>query len=56
MMAAARGDIDAIALLLEHGADVNVKNRWGGTPLAEARKSFHPYQAVELLIRAGATE
>ncbi|MBW4497151.1 MAG: hypothetical protein KME26_29660 [Oscillatoria princeps RMCB-10] len=45
-----------MALLLENGADVHVKNRWGGTPLNEAKKSFRPQQAVELLLRAGAVE
>jgi ankyrin repeat protein len=35
MMAAARGDIDTMAILLNYGADVHPKNRWGATALTE---------------------
>jgi uncharacterized protein len=56
MMAAARGDLDTIELLLKHGADVRPVNRWGATALSEARNSFRSTQAVELLLRAGAID
>lgn len=35
-VAAAEGRVDNLKLLVEHGADVNVRDRWGGTPLQEA--------------------
>jgi ankyrin repeat protein len=54
MMAAAQGNLEVIALLLSHGADVAPQNRWGATALSEARKSFRARQAVELLVQAGA--
>jgi uncharacterized protein len=56
MMASARGDLETMAVLLENGADFRPQNRWGATALSEARKSFRSSQAMELLMRAGATE
>ena len=42
-----------VKLLLEHGADVNIRNRSGATALAYAA-TFGQTQAVELLLAAGA--
>jgi uncharacterized protein len=56
MMAAARGDLEIITLLLENGADFRPQNRWGGTALSEARNSFRAGLATELLLQAGAIE
>nr|ABP99025.1 putative ankryin repeat protein [Fremyella diplosiphon Fd33] len=56
MMAAARGDLETMTILLANGADFRPKNRWDATALSEARNSFRSAQAVDLLIKAGATE
>ena len=56
MMASARGDLEVMELLLAHGADFRPKNRWGATALSEAKRSFRPVRAVQLLQQAGATE
>lgn len=37
-LAAAEGHHDIVSILIEHGADKNVKDRWGNTPLSEAMK------------------
>ncbi len=57
--AAAGGHADVVALLLEApGLDVNLKDRNGRTPLAQARKykAGQWEKAVELLTQKGATE
>ncbi|XP_001180028.3 palmitoyltransferase AKR1 isoform X2 [Strongylocentrotus purpuratus] len=50
--AALRGDPAIIALLLEHGADVNLINDYGETPLMYACKRGNP-QNVDLFLEAG---
>jgi ankyrin repeat protein len=42
-------DVDLTRELLKHGANPNVKNALGSTPLAEAAK--RPIRAVKLLVR-----
>ncbi|PZO45154.1 MAG: hypothetical protein DCF19_01290 [Pseudanabaena frigida] len=56
MMASALGSIEIVEILLKYKADHRPKNNWNGSALSEARKSFRSNQAVELLIRAGASE
>ncbi|KAJ0413510.1 hypothetical protein BJY00DRAFT_319712 [Aspergillus carlsbadensis] len=40
-IAAARGHVEEVQLLIEHGASVNVKDRWASTPLAVAVRNGH---------------
>lgn len=40
-LAAAEGHLDVVEFLLEQGVDANVVDRWGGTPLDDARKGAH---------------
>jgi uncharacterized protein len=54
MMAAAKGDLETLAILLNGGADVLPCNRWGMTALSEARQCVRATTAVEMLMRAGA--
>ncbi|MDV7104871.1 ankyrin repeat domain-containing protein [Vibrio sp. TH_r3] len=49
MWAANKGHIDIVKLLIEHGADVNSKNRWNGTALSQAAMNGH-LNIVKLLI------
>ena len=53
---AASGDPAIVALLIEHGADVNVKGDFGDTPLHIAVRSGNPKNVVNvsLLLAAGA--
>ena len=54
MMAARSGQTDAIRVLLDHGADVNARETWGGTTaLMWAASEKHP-AAVQLLASRGA--
>ncbi len=46
---------DIIALLVQHGADINAKNSEGGTPLDVARELGNAV-AVSALVEAGAGE
>ena len=39
--------------LIAKGADVNVKDRWGATPLADAVQSGHLQVAEQILSRGG---
>jgi hypothetical protein len=50
------GNDDEIDRLVERGADVNTKDRWGQTPLHKAANSNHGYDAgiVSTLLKAGA--
>ncbi|KAJ5288158.1 hypothetical protein N7478_003844 [Penicillium angulare] len=47
---------EALPYLIRMGADINIRNREGQTPLIAALKSHHPFskEASEILIRAGA--
>ncbi len=49
MMAAAKGDLVCMELLLDAGADPTPSNNWGGTALSEAKNSFRSREAVALL-------
>ena len=35
-LAASEGNMHVVKLLVEHGADVNKTDRWGGSPLSDA--------------------
>ncbi len=50
MWAAGLGHIDTVKLILDHGADVNVRNNYKNTALALAEKE----EVVNLLTQAGA--
>jgi len=50
--AAADGNIEVVKQLLAAGANVNAKNKWGGTPLHWAARGGHK-EIVELLIAKG---
>jgi ankyrin repeat protein len=53
-LAASEGKIEVVRFLIEHGAKVNVQDRWGGTPIQEAsRNNFS--EIVQLLKSHGAT-
>jgi len=47
------GHLDAVELLIKHGADINFRNPVGGTPLHDAAYLGRP-KIAELLIRHGA--
>jgi len=47
------GHLEVVKLLLEHGADPNVKNRDGKTPLHNAASEGH-LEVVKLLLERGA--
>jgi len=49
-LAASEGQLDVVRLLIERGADVSARDRWGGTPLDDARR--HGHRAVEELLLA----
>ncbi|KAK4530831.1 hypothetical protein CCYA_CCYA05G1688 [Cyanidiococcus yangmingshanensis] len=44
-IAAAEGYVDIAVQLLQHGADVNARDRWGSTPLSEAIRFRHEHCA-----------
>jgi ankyrin repeat protein len=46
-------DVNVVAFLIKHGADVNTKTKFGRTPLHEAALYGH-YDIAKLLIEAGA--
>eukprot|EP00966_Prymnesium_polylepis_P212319 4918490-Prymnesium_polylepis.1 len=50
--AAAEGNIKATELILSHRAKVNVRDRWGGTPLRDAVRGGHTKLAL-MLRKAG---
>lgn len=54
-IAAAEGHLKICALLLERGADVNAKDRWGHTPLWDAKMNDHG-EVQELLLRHQGTD
>lgn len=53
-LAAGRGHLDCVALLVEKGAEVNVKDNDGVSPLIDALKGGHD-QAAQFLLNNGAT-
>ena len=50
-VAASEGDHKLVSLLMEHGARTDVKDRWGGTPLDDAKRESYP--KVEALLGGG---
>lgn len=52
-VAAGRGDLRAVRLLVDAGVDVNLRGDLGNTPLHYARKGSHK-DVMELLISRGA--
>jgi hypothetical protein len=50
-LAAGQGRVNAVRYLLDHGADVNVREKFGRTPLMEAAYSGYPEVIKELLFR-----
>ena len=53
-LAASVGNMRVINALLEHSVDINFKDRWGGTALADAVREGHR-DIASLLSEAGAT-
>lgn len=55
-VAAERNSLELVKLLVEHGADVNVRNRLGEAPLLLAIRSFplEPFETVKYLVEHGA--
>jgi ankyrin repeat protein len=53
LAAARKGDLAAVKALLERGAEVNAKTRYGATPLSYAADRGHT-EIVQLLIERGA--
>ena len=47
-LASCEGNLHVIHLLTEHGADLNVKDRWGGSALQDALREGHVKVAQEL--------
>ncbi|KAI0566278.1 Serine/threonine protein kinase [Gracilaria domingensis] len=54
-IAAAEGHTSICTLLIERGADVNAKDRWGHTPLWDAKMNGHR-NVQELLLRHNGTD
>ena len=52
-IAAALNEIEAVAALISHGADVNAREEYGRTPLMWASREGHA-KVVEALLDAGA--
>jgi ankyrin repeat protein len=52
--AAYNGDVESIALLLQHGATIQSPDTYGNTPLHEAASGYNGYKSIELLIKNGA--
>eukprot|EP00897_Mesotaenium_endlicherianum_P005923 jgi/Mesen1/5359/ME000267S04506 len=52
-LAASEGQLESVRLLLDRGADANLKDRWGNTPLADARRSGYEEVAALLQARGG---
>lgn len=52
--AARLGDLNAVGILLEYEADLDVKDRWGDEPLVLAQSNWH-WDVMLTLIKAGAS-
>eukprot|EP01134_Creolimax_fragrantissima_P006789 CFRG6789T1 len=48
-IASAEGHIDVVSLLLENGAQVNIVDRWGKTPLSNAIENGHKEISIMLM-------
>ena len=52
-LAASTGSLPICEMLIEHGANINAKDRWGGTPLCDAVREGYG-KVAESLRKAGA--
>jgi Protein tyrosine and serine/threonine kinase/Ankyrin repeats (3 copies) len=55
-IACAEGQSRVVDLLLESGSDFNLKDRWGGTPLTDARRNGHDGVVARLLVAGAALD
>src|SRR3989344_3604085 len=53
-LAASEGHEDTVKFFINKKVDVNSRDRWGGTPLTDAKRSNHK-KVVELLEKHGGT-
>jgi len=53
-LAASEGQVEVVNYLIGRGADVTLKDRWGGTPLSDAERG-HFDNICEILVGAGAS-
>jgi glutaminase len=51
-LAASEGHLDAVKFFIEKNVDINPKDRWGGTPFADAKREGHK-DVLELLRKHG---
>ena len=49
-LAAAEGSLEAVEYLVSHGHPLNVRDRWGATPLDEAKREKRK-SVVEFLVK-----
>jgi glutaminase len=54
-LAASEGHIEAVKFFIEKEVDVNPKDRWGGTPMADAKREGHK-EVMALLKKHGGRE
>ncbi len=54
-LAASEGHLEAVRFFIEKNVDINPKDRWGGTPLADAKREGHK-EVLELLKKHGGSE
>ena len=52
-LAAAEGQLEVVKFLLDKKININPKDRWGGTPLKDAKKGKHK-EVIEFLVANGA--
>ena len=52
-LAASEGNVDVLVYLVSRKADINVKDRWGGTPLEDAIRAGHELLARIIFSRGG---
>ena len=54
ILASRQGDSDIINLLIKNGADINMSNKYGSTPLHNVCSHKYDYDIINLLIKNGA--
>lgn len=54
-LAASEGHLEAVRFFIEKDVDINPKDRWGGTPLADAKREGHK-AVLDLLKKHGGVE